>query len=213
MTAPAEPAAPSAPAEPVPKKKRTSGTFWAIFAAVVLTIAAVWLNQLNQSSIEMMRGFNDHTYQTRVMDKVLSAPGAKAFHDDPVLQGPEWAAVNDLNRATDAEAQKTVLEGMGAAKVFLLSASSMREGQAIIDDYRARESSTKDVNFLIVKTMVDEACKASSPAETAASWNVKGAIRYPLTGGVDASSDPAVKKVLEDGVRAAMTAGVRHICP
>lgn len=217
MTTPTMPSAPAlTPAdsdETLAPKKRTISPMWGVVLAATLLIAAFWAHTLERSSLELIRYAGDNPLQGRVLDNALSDPAIKAFHDDPAIQGRDWAAVNALNDAADRATHDTILQGMLAARIFLTSESSMREGQQIIDAYRDRESNTtKDLNFLIVKSLVDEACKGPAPAAAAASWSVDGAKRTPVTADAD-HNDPAVKKVVDDGVRAAMTAGVSHLCP
>lgn len=217
MTAPAM-SAPPAPAptdadEVLAPKKRRISPFWGFLLAAVLVAAACWVHILEESSLGLIKYAGDNPLQGKVLDKALSNPAVKAFHDDPAIQGREWAAVNALNDSADRASHDTILQGMLAARIFLTSESSMREGQQIIDAYRVRDPNTsKDLNFLIVKSLVDEACKGPAPAAAAASWSVDGAKRTPLTADAD-HNDPAVKKVVNDGVRAAMTAGVSHLCP
>lgn len=149
-------------------------------------------------------------------------PKITAFRSDPVFRSPEWVAYADLSAPATRDARVSNLNTAKADAEKLSSADSKAKAETRITVYQAFidgggiDQSREDDQEADAIRLTQKACQAGPGAPASAyvaSWKLDGSNPRPTALLQSGADHAAADAVIQKAYVAAMTAGIKHLCP
>lgn len=149
-------------------------------------------------------------------------PKVTAFRSDPVFRSPEWVAYADLSAPATRDARVRNLNTAKADAEKLPNSDSKDEADTRMTVYKAFidgggiDQSREDDQEADAVRLTQKACQAGPGAPAAAyvaAWNLDGSDIRPSALLQPDADKAAADTVIQKAYVAAMTAGIKHLCP
>jgi hypothetical protein len=226
-----KPAAPDAPEDPKARKPFRAGIAVGVLVVIALVGMGLWsgISKLAENAdtakkLSEIRSIVDVYHVTHPDNaKLFADPRVTDFRQDQVFSSPEWRAYEKLSSEEIRDQRYANLRHAIDVSATLTQKSAKAAAQRDIDFYQqyldagAPDGGVVEAAQADAVRLTQQACKAAeagkSPASFIAEWKVGTSDPKPSVHLAPNADKAAADAIIQKAYVAAMTAGVKHLCP